>query len=292
MRSSRTLIMIGLALLAGLAAAVLAVRWLNDQASARSSSDAESKFVQVAVASEDLRLGYPLTVKQVKMASWPAEAVPQGGIAKAEDAVGRVPLANMVKGEPILETKLAAKGARGGLIASIKPGKRAISVGVNEVVGVSGDALEGSFVDVLVNTSDSVDGDRQRNISKIVLQRVRVLAVSTTGAVNGRVNAVTLEVSPDDAEKLDLARSIGTLSLVLRSQAEDMAAATRGATREGLLGLPPRAPAAAAATAALPKPAPAPVREGGRAEASATLRAEPKTCVDALIGSERRSECF
>jgi pilus assembly protein CpaB len=110
-------------------------------------------------------------------------------------------------------------------------------VKVNEVIGLAGLALPGNNVDILVNAKDESD----KPISKIVLERILVLAV---GQDLGRdetkpksVTAVTLEVTPDEAEKLDLARSIGTLSLVLRNQIDKSAGTTDGVRTKELLSL-------------------------------------------------------
>ena len=130
------------------------------------------------------------------------------------------------RGEPLIESRLAPIGTKGGLSAVVPEGKRAITVRVNDVIGVAGFALPGNFVDVMVNTQEDGGrrGDRDRSISKIVLERILVLAVAQEADRDSTkpkvVNAVTLEVSPTQAEMLDLARSVGTLSLVLRNQTD------------------------------------------------------------------------
>jgi len=295
MRSSRSLIMLGLALVAGLLAAWLAVRWMDGQVNARSQAS-KAGVTRVAVAAEALRAGREITEKSFQLIDWPTGSLPEGAILEGKDAVGRIVKSPVAKGEAILESKLAAKGARGGLAAVLAPGKRAISVGVNEVVGVAAESLEGSYVDVMVNSTDNSDAERQRSISKIVLERVKVLAVPVAQN-NSRISAVTLEVSPSEAERIDLARSVGTLSLVLRGQDEpdpdSKLGNTRGATKDALFGGPvrqvtaaaPRPPiqapqAKAVAPAAFPTPvAPPPA-------------SSPKACVEAYVGSEKRSECF
>ena len=125
----------------------------------------------------------------------------------------------------------------------IADGKRAITVKVNEIVGVAGFALPGNFVDVMVNAQDNA----RNPISKIVLERILVLAVAQEVSQDQTkpkvVSAVTLEVLPEQAEALDLARSIGTLSLVLRNQIDQEAGATSGKRTSDLLEmkLPPPA---------------------------------------------------
>ena len=247
MKGSRAVIMLVLALVAGIAAVVLAARWLTLQTSATTQ--------QVAVASRDIDLGTPLNATMINLVPWPAGAVPSGAFGSQADLEGRVLLTAVQRGEPILEARLAPIGTKGGLSAVIPEGKRAITVRVNEVVGVAGFALPGNFVDVMVNTQD----EEQRTISKIVLERILVLAVAQEASRDETkprvVNAVTLEVTPDHAEKLDLARSVGTLSLVLRNQVDQGDVTTMGITRRELLGqiAAPSPPAAAAAPASRPR---------------------------------------
>jgi pilus assembly protein CpaB len=162
--------------------------------------------------------------------------VPTGSFSRLQDLEGRVLRSNVQRGEPILEGRLAPVGTRGGLSAVIPGGKRAITVKVNEVMGVAGFALPGNHVDVMVHTSDQ----QQAAVSKIVLERILVLAIAQEASRDDTkprvVNAVTLEVTPGEAEKLDLARSIGSLSLVLRNQIDTEPTPTAGIRKEDLLG--------------------------------------------------------
>jgi Flp pilus assembly protein CpaB len=198
-----------------------------------------------------------------KLAEWPADSVPKGAFTDPQKLGGRVLKSNLLMGEPVSEIKLAPAGTLGGLSALITEGKRAITVRVNDVIGVAGFALPGNYVDIIVSTQkDAGPGSdaREQNISKIVLERILVLAVAQE--VNRDetkpkvVNAVTLEVTPEQAEKLDLARSVGTLSLALRNQIDPQSASTTGATKLTLL---PQATAPAAS-----KPAPSLRRPCGR----------------------------
>ena len=130
-----------------------------------------------------------------------------------------------------------------------------MTVRVNDVIGVAGFALPGNFVDILVSTQDdagkAANGNRDLNISKLVLERILVLAVAQESSQNDTkpkvVSAVTLEVTPQQAEKLDLARSVGQLSLVLRNQVDMKAAETDGATKHTLLYTQPEPPCRCAA---------------------------------------------
>ncbi|MDO8771171.1 MAG: Flp pilus assembly protein CpaB, partial [Burkholderiaceae bacterium] len=250
MKSTRAIIMILLSLLAGIAAVILAARWVGQQA-------AENTTL-VVVASRDLELGAPLTAAMLQQLPWPSGAVPDSSFKDMKKLEGRVTRTQVFKGEPILEQKLVPEGSKGGALPSmIQGGKRAISVKVNEVVGVAGFALPGSFVDIMVNTTDG----KNKVVSKIVLRRILVLAVAQEASRDETkpkvVNAVTLEVTPDEAEKIDLARSIGTLSLVLRNPTDRNDTETAGVRREELLGketVPPVVPATASSAAAPASP--------------------------------------
>jgi pilus assembly protein CpaB len=263
MRNSKALLMVGVALFLALAAVLVAAKWMSEQGAGGT---------RVAVAAIDINQGSRLAAANLQLVEWPAASVPEGAITDLKALENRVVRANIGKGEPILETKLAPAGTMGGLSAVVAAGKRAMTVRVNDVVGVAGFALPGNYVDILVSleSSGSDLGQRAPAISKIVLERILVLAVAQESNRDDTkprvVNAVTLELAPDQVEKLDLARSIGSLSLVLRNQVDPQPANTAGATRESVLGLPPAAPVAAA-IAAPRLQAPAPVRIAAPARA-------------------------
>jgi len=257
MRNSRALLIIGAALLLALAAVLVAAKWMSEQGAGRT---------QVAVAAVDIGQGARLAEANLKLVDWPAGSLPPGAILDLKTLENRVTRANIGRGEPVLETKLAPAGTMGGLSAVVAEGKRAMTVRVNDVVGVAGFALPGNYVDILVSleASGGDAGERSAPISKIVLERILVLAVAQESNRDDTkprvVNAVTLELTPDQVEKLDLARSIGSLSLVLRNQVDPQPANTAGATRESVLGLPPVQPAAPAPAPRDPAPRAAPVR--------------------------------
>jgi pilus assembly protein CpaB len=269
--------MILVSLVAGLVAVVLAARWLAQQSSL--------SVQKVAVANIDLNVGHPIRADNIRLVDWPRGSVPQGAFADAAELEGRVTKINLLRDEPILEPKLAPKGTKGGLSAVIGEGKRAITVKVNEVVGVAGFALPGNYVDVMVNTREGAarGANTQDNISKIVLERILVLAIAQEASRDDTkpkvVNAVTLEVTPEQAEKLDLARSVGTLSLVLRNQLEAKPAQTAGATKETLLNL-------------RPEPSRPTVVSAGPVRVSAPAPAVRRNCIDVITGVRRSHECF
>ena len=233
MKNTRTWVVLGIAALAGLLAMLLASRWLIHQSVTGTS--------RIAVAATDVSLGQRLTPDLVRLVDWPNTSTPEGAFKDLQVLEGRVLRTSVLRGEPLVEAKLAPQGTHGGLSAVIGEGRRAITVRVNDVIGVAGFALPGNYVDIIVNTQR--DGDSQsakdKNISKIVLERILVLAVAQEVARDETkprvVNAVTLEVTPEQAEKLDLARSVGTLSLVLRNQVDPQASSTVGATKTSLL---------------------------------------------------------
>ena len=231
MRNARAMVMILVALVAGLAAVFFASRWLLEKSGGGG---------KVAVALADVNLGQRLMPDMIKIVDWPSGSVPEGAFGDPKQLDGRVLKTSVLRGEPILESKLAPVGTKGGLSAVIAEGKRAITVRVNDVIGVAGFALPGNYVDIIVGTQkEGGRNDKDQSISKIVLERILVLAVAQEVSRDETkprvVNAVTLEVSPEEAEKLDLARSVGTLSLVLRNQIDPNPSTTDGVTKAVLL---------------------------------------------------------
>lgn len=173
---------------------------------------------QVVIASSTIQAGTELSTGQLSVLNWPSPSTPQGVFSDTKPLAHRFARQTIDAGELILESKLAAIDSKGGLASMIAAGKRAISVRVNDVVGVAGFALPGNYVDILVSAKDSAGN----TFSKIVLNRVKVLAVAQDTSADAAkpkvVNAVTLELTPAESEQLDLARSIGSLSLVLRNE--------------------------------------------------------------------------
>lgn len=228
MRNARAMIMLGISILVAAVTVIFASRWLDQQGNLATS--------KVVVAKAEIPAGSPITPDLVTLVDWPRGSKPKGAFDNPAQVKDRVISAVVAPGEPVLESKLAPIGSKGGLSAVITPGKRALTVKVNEIVGVAGFALPGNYVDVMVNTQDEKDNP----ISKIVLEKILVLAVAQEAERDPTkpkvVNAVTLELGPDQAEKLDLARSIGSLTLVLRNQldSEDLSA-DGGARRKDLL---------------------------------------------------------
>jgi len=234
MRNIRVVLMLLLAVGLGLSAVAMAANWLNGKSSVMTT--------RVVVSTEDLQIGTRLQSGMVEVIDWPSTSPIKNTMTSVDQAFDRVVNVPVFKGEPILMTKLAAKGETGGLSAVLQEGRRAVTVKVNEIVGVAGFALPGNYVDVMVNAMDL----NNTAFSKIVIERIKVLAVaqdvSNLEAKPKVVTAVTLEVSPAEAEKIDLARSIGSLSLVLRSQVDMNSVLTAGARKNDLLESNDKAP--------------------------------------------------
>jgi len=235
MKSRRALIMLVFSVFLGIAAVLLAARWMGQQAS--------NDTTMVLVAVRDLDLGQAITPAMLQTIAWPAGAMPVGAFNDHKKLEGRVVRSSIFKGEPVLAPKLAPEGTKAGLDSIIKEGQRAITVKVNEVVGVAGFLAPGSFVDLLVNIKD----DRDNPISRVVLERIMVLAVAQEAQRPDEskpkvVNAVTLEVTPGQAEKIDLARNIGIISLMLRNQIDTKNDQTAGVGRGNLFGAVALAP--------------------------------------------------
>jgi pilus assembly protein CpaB len=226
-------VLISIALLIGAVAVFLVARWVGVGGASKAGP-------RVVVAAGVVDAGMPLAANNLRVLQWPAQTAPQGGFERIEKVVGRVARQSLVAGEPILESRLAPVDVKGGLSATLEAGKRAITVRVNDVIGVAGFALPGSYVDVLVSARDA----RNEPFSKIVLDRVKVLAVAQETAADPAkpkvVNAVTLELTPAESERLDLARSVGSLSLALRNELDRTPLTSAGTRLDDLMHEPAR----------------------------------------------------
>jgi pilus assembly protein CpaB len=261
MKNPRAIAMLVISVLIGLGATVIAAGWIVQQGQAASN--------KVVVAAVDIELGSRLNPQILKTVDWPSGSIPSGAFSDAQSLQDRVIKTSILRGEPVLEAKLAPTGSKGGLSAVIPEGKRAMTVRVNDVVGVAGFALPGNYVDIVVNTQLDGEGRGDKQISKIVLEHILVLAVAQEADRDETkpkvVNAVTLEVTPQQAERLDLARSVGTLSLVLRNQVDKDGVNTAGIMKRQLLAGDLLTPAEPAHVAPPAKPAKRPHRRKPRA---------------------------
>jgi pilus assembly protein CpaB len=195
----------------------------------------------VVVAAADLALGTELKKEDLTVVNFPKGAAPEGTFASASDIVGRGLIVPVVKNEPLLPAKLASKEAGAGLPPIIPEGMRAVSVRVNEVVGVAGYVLPGTRVDVVATANPTNNtGDVT---SKVVLSNVQVLTAGTRleqDQEKGKpmqVTVVTLLVYPDQAERLALASNEGKIQLALRNPLDQGAPETPGVKPAMLLGI-------------------------------------------------------
>lgn len=217
----------------------------------------------VVVAAADLDIGAALGKDDLRVIDWPANAVPAGAFGGPNEVLGRGLILPVIQNEPILPNKLASKDAGAGLPPAIPPGLRAVSVRVNEVIGVAGYVLPGTHVDVVATVSPN---EKQEDMtSKVILTNVEVLAAGTKierETEKGKpiaVTVVTLLVNPDEAERLTLAATQGKIQLALRNPLDRETPSTRGVRPAALLGImPPIRLAAARTRSAAPRVAAAP----------------------------------
>ena len=216
----------------------------------------------VVVAAVDLQLGTALKKEDLATLNFPQGTAPAGSFSKPEEILERGLIVPVVKNEPILSAKLAPTEAGAGLPPVIPEGMRAVSVRVNEVVGVAGYVLPGSRVDVVATASPT--NDTSLTTSKVVLSNIQVLTAGTRleqDQKDGKpmqVTVVTLLVTPEQSERLALASTEGKIQLALRNPLDQTAPSTPGVRTASLLG-----------------PAPAPLADPARAARAATPR--PRT---------------
>src|SRR5439155_14403755 len=204
--------------------------------------------VSIALAGRDLEIGTVLKEEDVKLADWPG-TVPTGAATRVQDVVGRGVMSPIYAKEPLIDSRLAPKGAGGGLAAMIPPGMRAVAVRVNEVVGVAGFVVAGLHVDVLI-AGNRPGGDKGLGtLSKTLLQNLEVLSAGQDFKKDQEgkpvaVQVVNLLVTPEQAEQLSLASAQTTIQLVLRNPLDREVTKTNGTAVDYLFtGAKFRAPA-------------------------------------------------
>ena len=212
----------------------------------------------VVVAAADLEVGAEIARDDLRIIDWPANAVPSQAISDQNAVIGRGLVMPMIENEPFLELKLASKEAGAGLPPAIPPGLRAVSVKVNEVIGVAGYVLPGTRVDVVATVSPTQQSKDMT--SKVILTNVQVLAAGTKieqGEKDKKpvaVSVVTMLVDPSQAERLTLASTEGKIQLALRNPLDKETPATPGIRPAGLLGAPATTPRAIARVVSRPAP--------------------------------------
>lgn len=306
MRNKRLIVVMTCAVVFGLTAAVLVSRYL-------AHAQAYTKNLNsVVVAKVDIPVGDKIAVEQLTTAQFPPGATPEGAFTEMDKLAGRVAVTNIAAREPITDFKLAPEGSAGGLSAVIPEGYRAMTVKVDDAAGISGFIMPGALVDVVVVINPDQNSISQNPISKIVLQNIKVLAngQNIDKPKNEReadsVKAVTLQVLPEQAEKLALATNEGKLQLVMRNSTDQGDEPTRGVDKKRLLGgdsaLP--VPDPGALKSEQPKASqPAPVRrarvsyqpvreEKPQAAQPAAPPPPPRPSVEMIEGSKKRNVEF
>jgi len=214
-------------------------------------SRSQHATAQIVAAVGDLPSGATLTTKDVTMLDWPSNLVMAGSFDQVEDVVGKPLLYPLVANEPILKRDLGLEGSGIGISGRIPTGMRATAVRSNEIVGVAGFLYPGSRVDVMVTyTPPTGGGSGSGPLTQTVLQNVEVLTAGQTIEPDPQgkpqtVNVVTLLVSPEDSQKLQLASSQGTVQFVLRSGVDHTTVELRPTRLDQLSGersAPPAAP--------------------------------------------------
>lgn len=299
MRNKRFFIVLAGALIFGLLAAVSVTRYL-------SSAQAYTRNLnRVAVAKVAIPLGTKIIPEQVMLVQFPQESTPDGAFESIEKLTGRVAVMNIAPREPITEARLAPEGTAGGLSAVIPEGYRAMTVKVDDVVGISGFIMPGTLVDVVVVIDPAEKAGMQDPISKIVLQNIKVLANGQnidkpeSEREANSVKAVTLLVTPEQAEKLALAASEGKLQLVMRNSIDQGDEQTSGINKRKLLGgeqaKPLPEPGSLKSEQPNPNPKPAPRRAHTEAKPVAEalpVPAPPRASVEMIEGAKKRNVDF
>jgi pilus assembly protein CpaB len=240
-RRSRGLLVFGIAI----ASAGLASAAVHRAVQQRDSIVAAAPTRPVVVAARSLPMGARLTTTDLKIIEWPQEAMVEGAVSSPDTIVGLGLTRAIATNEPVTEGSVAQPGAGSGLPPAIPPGMRAISVKVDDVVGVAGFAVPGSRVDVLVALRGGSD-----SVARAVASNVQVLAVGTRADLEqGRVpttassTVVTLLVIPADAERISLASMQGNIVLTLRNPLDEGSTPSGGVRLTSLMGeLVPAAP--------------------------------------------------
>jgi pilus assembly protein CpaB len=236
MRNKRLIIAILAAVVFGLVAAISVSRFLQR------STEYTKNLSNVVVAKVEIPVGSRIIDEWLEVAQFPRNVTPEGTFPKVDNnLIGRVAVTRISAREPITESRLAPVGSAGGLSSVIPEGFRAMTVKVDDVVGVSGFIMPGTLVDVVVVISPPQGATAQDRVSKIVLQNIKVLASGQNidkpknEKETERVKSVTLQVTPEQAEKLALASTEGQLQLVMRNSVDQGDEVTPGANKSSLL---------------------------------------------------------
>ncbi|MEO3429563.1 Flp pilus assembly protein CpaB [Pelagibius sp. CAU 1746] len=236
----RAIVVLGLAFVLAAAAVFLARNWIQEQARPIIVQQATqpANTIQIVVAKERMTFGNPVRKEQLRLVKWPGDAVPEGAFTSIDEVIGekedRVVLRAIEINEPVLKNKISGFGGKASLAAILSPEMRAVTIRVNDVAGVAGFVLPGDRVDILL-TRDRTGGNGGKSannlITDVLLQNVKVLGIDQDSNQDKEkpsvAKAVTLEVSPEQAQKLALASQLGSLALMLRNLADAEAETVR-----------------------------------------------------------------
>jgi pilus assembly protein CpaB len=267
--------------------AAVAAYFLYDYLKTQEKKVSEAVATQkVVVAAENIPLGDTIKDKQLKLADWPKANLPQGALLSVDQGAGRLALQTFQPGDPVTESKLVPVGGPASVLTyKIPEGHRAMTVGVDQVAGVAGFINPGNLVDVVLTTTPP--GARLR-LSKIVLQNVPILAIGQIiYQKEGKpvvVPTVTMDVTPEDTEKLAIASSQGRLQLVLRRFGDKEVVSTVGATITNVIS--------GASVKARPSPGKGKRGPGVEVRRAPEMPVEKFTSVEVWRGSERKIETF
>lgn len=232
-KSSRAVLQISVALILALVAGVVMFKWTNSVSRKQPAAQVAASTSPVVVAKADIARGTKLTAEMLQTRSFTNDSKPSGAFSDVKGVEGRVLNVAVGANEAVTARKLADKSViGGGVSALIEPGKRAMSVKGNAVMGLSGFVRPSDRVDVLVSMTV---GKNDNPVAKLVLERVKVIATGTELAPNGEgktasVDVYTLELTPNESERLALAATQGTLHFALRNELDTETVLTHGAT--------------------------------------------------------------
>ncbi len=223
MKKYGALTALGVAIIFGVLAVFLANKWMTSQVPEVITEIKEQLPVtMIVIAATDIPIGTPLTGAVLTKAKWPKANVPKGAFHEITELESRVAVSKLTAGTPLLKAELAEAGSGAGLVALIPKGTRAMSIRVDEVIGVAGFILPGTFVDVV-----HVDTKKDKDVSTIILEKIQVLAIAQEAYADEEggkakiVRTVTLLLKPEEATVLALKTRRGSIHLLLRSPLEE-----------------------------------------------------------------------
>jgi pilus assembly protein CpaB len=251
----------------------------------RVTANAKQPTTQVIVAARTMELGTLIRDSDLRLGDW-SGTLPKGSVLRKEDVVGRGVMAAIYEGEPVLENRLAPKGAGAGLAATIPAGMRAVAVRVNEVVGVAGFVVPGMRVDILISGTPPGATAATGTVSKTLLQNIEVLSAGQNFQKDAegkpvQVAVVNLLVTPEQAEILSLASNETRIQLILRNPLDTETGIALASLYGGAVK-PPEAPA----------PKPRPVTARVKLAPVEPARPAPPVMVEVINGAKRVESKF